>query len=94
MQRVYTAQSELEAHEASLFLESHGIRALVDGESAAFTNLSFTLGSEPGTLVDDVEVERAMLSKRIPSNRRSTLCERRFCTAMPRARQPDYVNQP
>jgi membrane protease YdiL (CAAX protease family) len=59
MQRVYTAQSELEAHEARLFLESRGIRALVDGESAAFTNLSFTPGSEPGILVDDVDAEPA-----------------------------------
>lgn len=59
MQRVYTAQSELEAHEARLFLESHGIRAIVDGESAAFTNLSFTPGSEPGILVDDVDAERS-----------------------------------
>lgn len=61
MKRVYSTRTELDAHQARLFLESHGISSVVVGESAAFTNLSFTPTSEPGVSVEEVNFERAAL---------------------------------
>ncbi len=71
MQRIFTAGSELEAHEARLFLESRGVRAFVDGESAAFPNFPFTRGSAPGVVVDDADAEQAQhLLADFPDNQR------------------------
>jgi membrane protease YdiL (CAAX protease family) len=60
MQRIYSARTELEAHDVRLYLASQGIQAFVDGESAAFTNFAFTPTSGPGVVVKEEDAERAI----------------------------------
>jgi membrane protease YdiL (CAAX protease family) len=60
MQRIFNARTELEAHDVRFFLESQGIRAVVTGESVAFTNFSFTPTSEPSVVVEDADAEHAI----------------------------------
>lgn len=60
MKLVYSARTELDAHQAKLYLASHHVNAFVIGESVAFTNFSFTPGSEPTVLVEDADYPRAI----------------------------------
>jgi membrane protease YdiL (CAAX protease family) len=61
MKLVYSACTELDAHQARLYLASQHVNAFVTGESAAFTNFSFTPGSEPSVLVEDADYQRAII---------------------------------
>jgi membrane protease YdiL (CAAX protease family) len=74
MRRIYSARTELDAHDVRILLESHDIQAAVVGESAAFPNFAFTPTAEPGVAVDDADVERAaeLIEQYVAGKQRST----------------------